>query len=94
MVASNTPKLIDFIGVDRFDSIVSFYLVNLYNYIKTKEKKISSWFVYFIDEFQLWKEVQGAQAFEVFVYLEGKISNFKDELEDEFVSSGGVWCRT
>jgi len=30
----------DFIGVNRFDSIVSSYLVNLYNYMKTKEKEI------------------------------------------------------
>ena len=30
------------------------------------------------------------QASEVFVYLERKISDFKDELEDEFDSSGGV----
>ena len=30
------------------------------------------------------------EAFEVFVYLERKISNFKDGLEDEFVSSEGV----
>ena len=33
---------------------------------------------------------QVTKAFEVFVYLEGKISNLKDELEDKFVSSGGV----
>ena len=33
---------------------------------------------------------QVIKAFEVFVYLEWKISDFKDELEDEFVSSGGV----
>ena len=37
LVISNTPKFIDFIGVDRFDSIVSSYLINLYNYIKNKE---------------------------------------------------------
>ena len=40
LVVSNIPKSIDFIGVDRFDLIVSSYLVNLYNYIKTKEKEI------------------------------------------------------
>uniref|UniRef100_A0A7N2MLY1 Uncharacterized protein n=1 Tax=Quercus lobata TaxID=97700 RepID=A0A7N2MLY1_QUELO len=33
---------------------------------------------------------QVIKAFEVFVYLERKISDFKGELEDEFVSSGGV----
>ena len=37
LMISNTPKFIDFIGVDRFDSIVSSYLINLYNYIKNKE---------------------------------------------------------
>ena len=40
LVVSDTPKSIDFIGVDRFDLIASSYLVNLYNYIKTKEKEI------------------------------------------------------
>ena len=33
---------------------------------------------------------QVIKAFKVFVYLEWKISDFKDELEDEFVSGGGV----
>ena len=40
LVVSNTPKFIDFIGVDRFNLIVSSYLVNLFNYMKTKEKQI------------------------------------------------------
>jgi len=42
---------------------------------------------------QVWKKDLGVQAFEVFVYLELKILDFKDELEDKFVSSGGVLCR-
>ena len=33
---------------------------------------------------------QRAQAFKVFIYLEWKISDFKVELEDRFVLSGGV----
>ena len=40
LVVGDISKFIDFIGVDRFDSIVSSYLVNLYNYMKTKEKEI------------------------------------------------------
>ena len=36
------------------------------------------------------KEDQRAQTFKVFVYLERKILDFKGELKDEFVSSGGV----
>ena len=35
LVVSDMPKFIDFIGVDKFDSIVSSYLVNLYNNMKT-----------------------------------------------------------
>ena len=35
LVVSDTLKFIDFIGVNRFDSIVSSYLENLYNYMKT-----------------------------------------------------------
>ena len=40
LMISDTRKFIDFIGVDRFDSIVNSYLVNLYNYMKSKEKEI------------------------------------------------------
>ena len=36
---------------------------------------------------QVSKPNQVIKAFKVFVYLERKISNFKDELKDEFVSS-------
>ena len=43
-----------------------------------------------LDELQVWKEDQGAQAFEVIFYLEQKISDFKNELQNEFVSSIGV----
>ena len=55
-MVNNTLKFIDFIGVDRFVNntlllglvnntlkillIVSSYLANLYNYMKTKEKEI------------------------------------------------------
>ena len=39
-MVSDILKFIDFIGVDRFDLIVGSYLVNLYNYMKTKKKEI------------------------------------------------------
>ena len=42
---------------------------------------------------KVWKEDHGAQEFDVFVYLERKISDFKDELEDEFVLRGGGLMR-
>ena len=44
-------------------------------------------FFYSIDELQVWKEDQRAQAFEVLIYLEWKILDFKDELDGEFVSN-------
>ena len=40
LMVSDTLKFIDFIWVDIFDAIVSSCLVNLYNYMKTKEKEI------------------------------------------------------
>ena len=42
LLVSNAPKFIYFNGVDRFNSIISSYLVNLYNYMKTKEKEIQA----------------------------------------------------
>jgi len=41
-VVGNTSIFIDFIGVQRFDWIVKYYLVNLFNCMKIKETKISS----------------------------------------------------
>ena len=36
------------------------------------------------------KEDQGGQTFKVFVYLYRMILDFKNELEGEFISSGGI----
>ena len=52
LVVSDTLKFIDFIGVDRFNLIVSSYLVNLYNYMKTKEKEIQV-DLFILDELQV-----------------------------------------
>ena len=40
LVGDTETKFIDFIAVYRFDSIVNVYLVNLNNYVKTKQKDI------------------------------------------------------
>ena len=42
LVISDTLKFISFIRVDRFDSIVSSYLLNLYNYMSCKYGKTKS----------------------------------------------------
>ena len=87
---SDTPKFIDFIGVDKFDSIVSSYLVNLYNYMKTKEKEIQVDLFIPLMSCKYRKKIKGLKAFKVYVYLERKILGLKDRHEDEFVSSEGV----
>ena len=57
LVGDNKTKFIDFIGVDRFDSIASSYLVTLYNYMKTKEKEIQvDLFISLMSTLQVWKE--------------------------------------
>ena len=43
-----------------------------------------------INDFQVWQEDKEDEVFKVFVLLAWEISDFKDEFEDEFVSSGGV----
>ena len=40
LVGDIEPKFIDFVGVERFDSIINSYLVNIVNCMKTKEKEI------------------------------------------------------
>ena len=76
-------KFIDFIGVERFDLITDSYLVNFVNCMKIKGQEVP-----------VWQEDKKDKVFKVFILLAWKISDFKDELEDEFVSSGGVRCRT
>ena len=59
LVVSDTPKFIDLIEVDKFDSIVSFYLANLYNYMKTKEKEIQVNLFIPLMSFRYGKKIKG-----------------------------------
>ena len=43
-----------------------------------------------INDFQVWQEDKEYEVFKAFVLLAWEISDLKDELEDEFISSGGV----
>ena len=70
LVVSDIPKFIDFIGVDRFDSIASSYLVNLYNYMKTKEKEIQVNFFIPLMSCKYGKKITGLKHSKyLFVYL-------------------------
>ena len=62
LMMSNTPKFIDFIGVDRFDSIVSSYLIDLYNYIKNKEKEIQVDFFISLMSCKYEKKIKGLKC--------------------------------
>ena len=59
LVVSDTPKFINLIEVDKFDSIVSFYLANLYNYMKTKEKEIQVNLFIPLMSFRYGKKIKG-----------------------------------
>ena len=80
-------NFIDFIRETRFDLIIDSYLVNIYNYMKTKEKEIH------VDLFIPWMSCKYGKKFEGHKhskYLLIWSRDFKDELDDEFVLSGGV----
>ena len=84
-----TAQYVDFLGVEIFNFIINHLLIDVANELKVDEKKFYA-ILYEGFKIQVSKPNQVIKAFKVFVYLEWKISNFKDELEDEFVSSGGV----
>ena len=74
-------KFINFIGVERFDVIIDSYLVNIVNCMKIKGQEIQ------VD--QSMKYIQSICSLDMKDF-KFQISNFKNKLEDEFVSSGGV----
>ena len=59
LVGDTKTKFIDFIGVDSFYSIVSSYLVNLYNYMKAKEKEIQIYFFIPLMSCKYGKKIKG-----------------------------------
>ena len=73
LVVTDTPKFIDFIGIDRFDSTVSSYLINCYNYMKIKEKEIQVDLFIPLMSCKYGKKIKGLKHFEVIVYLKWKI---------------------
>ena len=86
LVGDIETNFIDFIGMERFDLIIDSYLVNIFNCMKIKGQEVQ------VAQLmtQVWQGDKEVEVFKVFVLLAWKISNFKNELEDKFVSSGGV----
>ena len=73
LMVIDTLKYINFIGVDRFNSIVCSYLVNLYNYMTTKKKEIQVDFFIPLMSFKYGKKIKGLRHSKYFFYLERKI---------------------
>ena len=81
LVGDTETKFINFIGVQRFDVIIDSYLVNIVNCMKIKGQEVQV--------AQSMKYIQSICSLDMKDF-KFQISNFKNELEDEFVSSGGV----
>ena len=80
-------KFIDFIGLERFYLIIDYYLVNNVTCMKIKGQEIQ---VAQLMTFKFGKKTRKMKYSKYLFSLTWKISNFKDELEDEFVSSRGI----
>ena len=90
LVRDTETKFIDFIGVDRFDSIVSSYLVNLYNYMKTKEKEIQVDLFISLMSCKYGKKIMGLKHSKYLFIWSGRFHISKMNLRTSFFSSGGV----
>ena len=84
LVGDTETKFINFIGVERFDVIIDSYLVNIVNCMKIKGQEVQV--------AQSMKYIQSICSLDMKDF-KFQISNFKNKLKDEFVSSGGVWCK-
>ena len=77
LVGDTETKFIDFIGVDRFDSIVNFYLVNLNNYMKIKEKEIQVDLFIPLMSCKYGKKIKGLKHSEYLFIWSGRFQNSK-----------------
>ena len=87
LVGDIETKFIDFIGLERFYLIIDYYLVNNVTCMKIKGQEIQ---VAQLMTFKFGKKTRKMKYSKYLFSLTWKISNFKDELEDEFVSSGEI----
>ena len=72
LMVIDTLKYINFIGVDRFNSIVCSYLVNLYNYMTTKKKEIQVDFFIPLMSFKYGKKIKGLRHSKYFFIWSGR----------------------
>ena len=87
LVGDTKTKFIDFIGLEKFDLIIESYLVNIVNCMKIKGQEVQ---VAQLMTFKFGNKTRKMKYSKYFFLLAWKISDFKNELDDEFVSSGAV----
>ena len=85
-----TTKYVYFLGVENFN-FINPMLIDVANKLKVDEKKF---YATLYEGFKFQSRIKLVKHSQVFVYLEWKISDFKNELKDKFISSEGVWCKT
>ena len=82
-----TTQYVNLLGVENFNFIINHLLIDVANKLKVDKKKF---YATLYEKLKFQNRIKLLKAFKIFVYLEGKISIFKDELDNEFVSSGGI----
>ena len=82
-----TIQYVDFLGVENFNFIINPMLIDVANKLKVDEKKF---YGTLYEGFKFQNRIKLLKHSKYFFYLERKILDFKDELEDKFVSRGRV----
>ena len=84
-----TTQYVDFLGVENFNFIINPFLIDVVNKLKVDKKKF---YATLYEGFKFQSLIKLLKHSNYLFIWSGRfqISNFKDELEDEFVSSGGV----
>ena len=82
-----TIQYVDFLGVENFNFIINLGLIDVTNKLKVDEKKF---YATFYEGFKFQNRIKLLKHLKYLFIWSGKISDFKDELEDEFVLRGGV----
>ena len=82
-----TTQYVDFLEVENFNFIINPFFIDVANKLKVDEKKF---YATLYEGFKFQSRIKLVKHSQVFVYLEWKISDFKNELKDKFISSEGV----
>ena len=82
-----TTQYVDFLRVENVNFIINPLLIDVANKLKVDENKF---YATLYEELKFQSRIKSLKHSKYFFYLEQKILDFNHQLEDEFVSSGGV----